>query len=134
MGIISVQRRAGLAVSKPKELEMELVIRHGSPVQGSLWSVKYRCAKLKGQQSRADELGTSALIQRMLQQVPEEPKWHTGVGFVITADPSGSDLFEVARVAIQQMLGEEFDEFTILEIAKVADSIRGHASVLGAVS
>lgn len=111
-----------------------MIIKHGRPVQGSLWSVKYRCAKLKGQQTREEELGSAALMRRMLAQVPEEPKWHTGVGFVITADPSGSDLFEVARTAIQLMLGEELDEFTIIEVAKVADVIRGHASVAGDVS
>lgn len=93
----------------------------GTRVSCTVWHVHYRY--LNQQPER-----------RVLypgERAPEQPKkFVAGELVVVTADPTGSDLCDVARLAVLGAAGNAAHEFSLTHVHRVADA-RGLASVQG---
>jgi hypothetical protein len=98
----------------------------GRPVQCTLWQVDYRYLNAN-HEPRPEPTGphTRALIA---QSPPDSPYVH-GKLFVVTADPSGADLCQIAERAVRASGALGVTDFAILTAHRMADTLRGFAQV-----
>lgn len=92
--------------------------RMGQPVEATLWVLKYRHLKPKPEDGSEPADGERFVF---------------GDVNVLTADPSGSDLFAVARDAVMGV-GKPAQDFSIVYAQRLCDSVKGLAIVTAEAS
>ncbi|HEU4619204.1 MAG TPA: hypothetical protein VFV10_14285 [Gammaproteobacteria bacterium] len=103
----------------------------GRRVQCTLWQVEYRYLDA-AYQPRPEP---SSPQERMLiaQAGPDVPYRH-GTLFVVTADPSGTDLVTIAERAVRDAGAATMQDFALISARRVADTLRGLARLDDAAS
>lgn len=89
---------------------------NGRAISATIWQVSFRHLNTTPQ---------SLIVHPFEQQKPAE-KYCFGSVIVATSDPSGEDLFTVARTAVLGAKANADSEFTLIQVQRVAD-VKGTA-------
>jgi hypothetical protein len=114
----------------------------GTPVQATLWRVAYRYRKAPEDTNSARgappplSQHDKELLARMLPMLgppPPESGFQGGEVIVVTADASGADLLAVVERAVT-LQGVKGTEFALVNVSRMADTVRGLALLEGGAS
>lgn len=111
----------------------------GQPVQATLWEVHYRHLSADDERDDPDEPHvkvriTNPFVAQIAAQAAAEravpSQFVNGRCFVLTADPTGSDLYAVVSRAVLGA-GEPSHDFSIMQATRVCDAVKGSAVLEG---
>lgn len=112
----------------------------GTRVQATLWEVHFRHLSAAGERTpepRAKARSANPVVLQMSAAIAAAERdagpYVYGRCFVVTADPTGSDLLPIVRCAVLGAGGPEHD-FSLVQVQRVADEVKGSALVVGALS